>query len=115
MSLKIDQEVCFLSYGNIQTGKIVGLRNFESLILIECNGEQVFAHRDFVVDINKKFCVVQSDNLAYTNDSIVRLDFTSYRRRNKTWESWVSRDGWIREFFDPYELRDKATVYGLEI
>lgn len=115
MLLNKNEEVCFLYKGTMRTGTVNRVSEFEDLIGIECDGELIFANRKFVAKIDSKFCVVQADNLEYTNDSVVRFDFTTYKRRNKTWEAWVSPEGWIKESFDPYELRMKATVYGLEL
>lgn len=114
MALKIDDEVCFLHYSELRTGHIKQISE-NNLITIEVDYDEVlYCKRKYVVPIESKFCIVNKEP-TFSYKPQLRFDFTTYPSRNRTWESWTNPDSWIREFFDPYELRNKATVYGLEI
>ncbi|AQW89025.1 hypothetical protein pEaSNUABM50_00524 [Erwinia phage pEa_SNUABM_50] len=109
---KKGDEVCFVYEKQILAGivKTIGL-----LIGIKVqSGEILYASEQYVAPIDAKFCVVETDP-EYSNYSKIRLDYTTYTTRNKTWNNWRNQSSWIKESFDPVELCLKTTVYGLEI
>lgn len=115
MALKVGDEVCFLHHRNMYSGIIttIGNKNFILGIEIE-GGEVLYCKPKYAAPVDAKFCIV-TEETAHMVKSKIRFDYTTYPVRNKTWEHWTSEESWIKEFFDPYELRQKATVYGLEI
>ena len=115
MALKIDDEVCFLYYSELHTGNIKEISLNDNLFGIEVeSGEVLYCNRKYVVPIESKFCIVNQDP-TFSYKPQLRFDFTTYPSRNRTWDNWTNPESWIKEFFDPYELKNKATVYGLEI
>lgn len=114
MALKIGDEVCFLQYRKFYAGTIVSIGTNNFLLGIEVDGEVLYCKPKYAAPIDAKFCIVTEETAHMTKPKI-RIDYTTYPVRNKTWEHWTNEASWIKEFFDPYELRQKATVYGLEI
>ncbi|SOK59306.1 hypothetical protein [Yersinia phage fHe-Yen9-03] len=109
---KKGDEVCFLYENKILTGIIKTTGKLYGITIP--SGEVLYASLKYIAAIDAKFSIVESDPI-FSNHKNLRIDFTTYLSRNKTWENWVNKESWIQEAFDPINLCLKVTIYGLEI
>lgn len=110
--LKVDDEVCFLSFNKMYTGNISAFSDILVLVKEHSTEEIMKVTFPYILPIETKFCVVQSDAYFHPNRKI-RFDRTTYPVQNRTYDKWIDEAAWIQEVFDPVQLRLIATKYGL--
>lgn len=123
MIYKKDEEVCFLYFNKLCTGRIKRekgkVKNRYYYIIADNESEKLLnVAEEYIKPINAKFTLVESDcQILYHEheDTNIRFDVSTYKTRNKTYEYWLNPQSWIQEKYDYTCNRIRSYVYGLEI